>query len=416
VSALRKYDQEFRDRAVGMYRDRLGEAGESKLGVRRQVGALLDVNPATLRNWVEDAERADGGRASSPRPSEPDEVRVLKKRVAELERANEILKTSAAFSLRRSSTADSNDRGLHRLAPRVVRRRADLCRAGRGRDPDRAVHLLRPHDRPVDRRRVGRRPYLANELVTLWRDNWRVYGVRKMWHAARCAGLDVGRDQVSRLMRLAGIAGTVRGKHRTVTTRSDRSAPRHPDLVKRAWQAPTGTDQLWVADFSYVWTLAGFVYVAFVVDVFSRRILGWRVTTSKHTSLVTDALHQALQLRRRSKVDWSATGLIHHSDAGSQGGFNWSSQHLDRGGVDGQAGGLDGGVDGQVGDEVAGEAVASAGGRAGVLARDRQRSHQRAGSSSGGCVTGGRDPVVPRAWRYASDRSRTTVWPVSVVP
>ena len=160
--------------------------------------------------------------------------------------------------------------------------------------------------------------YLANELVTLWRDNWRVYGVRKMWHAARRAGLDVGRDQVSRLMRLAGIAGTVRGKHRTVTTRSDRSAPRHPDLVKRAWQAPTGTDQLWVADFSYVWTLAGFVYVAFVVDVFSRRILGWRVTTRKHTSLVTDALHQALQLRRRSKVDWSATGLIHHSDAGSQ--------------------------------------------------------------------------------------------------
>ena len=77
-------------------------------------------------------------------------------------------------------------------------------------------------------------------------------------------------------------------------------------------------DQLWVADFSYVWTLAGFVYVAFVVDVFSRRILGWRVTTTKHTGMVTDALRQALQVRRRGEHDWVAAGLIHHSDAGSQ--------------------------------------------------------------------------------------------------
>ena len=258
--------------------------------------------------------------------------------------------------------------------------------------------------------------YLANELRSLWQANWGVYGARKLWHAARRAGHDLGRDQVARLMRLAGIAGTVRGKHRTVTTQRDQTAPRHPDLVKRGWHAPTGVDQLWVADFSYVWTLAGFVYVAFVVDVFSRRILGWRVTTTKHTGMVTDALRQALQVRRRAQDAWVAAGLVHHSDAGSQGGFNRSSQHLDRGGVGGQAGGMDEGVDGQIGDEVAGEAVASAGGRAGVLARDRQGSHQRAGSSSSGRVTGGRNPVVPRAWRHAADRSRTTVWPVSVVP
>ena len=86
-----------------------------------------------------------------------------------------------------------------------------------------------------------------------------------------------------------------------MTTRRDQTAPRHPDLVQRGWHAPTGTDQLWVADFSYVWTLAGFVYVAFVVDVFSRRILGWRVTTTKHTGMVTDALRQALQVRRRGE-------------------------------------------------------------------------------------------------------------------
>jgi transposase InsO family protein len=160
--------------------------------------------------------------------------------------------------------------------------------------------------------------HLANDLVTLWRDNWGVYGVRKLWHAARRAGHDIGRDRVARLMRLAGIDGTVRGKHRTVTTRADQTAPRHPDRVNRAWHAPTGVDQLWVADFSYVWTLAGFVYVAFVVDVFSRRVLGWRVTTSKTTPLVTDALRQAVQVRRRSETGWTATGLVHHSDAGSQ--------------------------------------------------------------------------------------------------
>ena len=160
--------------------------------------------------------------------------------------------------------------------------------------------------------------YLVNALVTLWQQNWGVYGVRKLWHAARRAGIEVGRDQVGRLMAIAGIRGVVRGRHRTVTTRRDQAAARHPDLVHRGWDAPTGPDQLWVADFSYVWTLAGFVYVAFVVDVFSRRILGWRVTTSKHTSLVTDALRQALNVRARHESHWTAMGLVHHSDAGSQ--------------------------------------------------------------------------------------------------
>ena len=160
--------------------------------------------------------------------------------------------------------------------------------------------------------------YLVNALVSLWEANWGVYGVRKLYHAARRAGLEVGRDQVGRLMAIAGIRGVVRGRHRTVTTRRDQGAPRHPDLVKRGWDVPTGVDQLWVADFSYVWTLAGFCYVAFVVDVFSRRVLGWRVTTSKHTALVTDALRAALNVRQRHESHWNATGLVHHSDAGSQ--------------------------------------------------------------------------------------------------
>ena len=96
MSAPRKYDEEFRDRAVRMYRDRLAEPGESKLGARRHVGSLLDVNQATLRNWIEDR-YAEGVKAGPGRVGDPDEIRALKKRVAELERANEILKTSAAF-------------------------------------------------------------------------------------------------------------------------------------------------------------------------------------------------------------------------------------------------------------------------------------------------------------------------------
>jgi transposase len=97
MSAPRKYDQEFRERAVRMYRERLEETAEPKRSVRRHVGALLDVNPETLRNWVEEGDRVESGRSPAPRSAESEEVRALRRRVAELERANEILKTSAAF-------------------------------------------------------------------------------------------------------------------------------------------------------------------------------------------------------------------------------------------------------------------------------------------------------------------------------
>ncbi len=160
--------------------------------------------------------------------------------------------------------------------------------------------------------------HLANRLVDIWRANRSVYGVEKLAAAARRAGLGLGRDQVARLMRLVGICGVTRGKHRTVTTRTDQKALRHPDHCRRAWDTPTGPDQWWVQDFTYVWTLAGFVYVSFVTDVFSRRILGWRATHSKTTPLVLSALEQALFTRRRHNVAFTSTGLVAHSDAGSQ--------------------------------------------------------------------------------------------------
>lgn len=119
------------------------------------------------------------------------------------------------------------------------------------------------------------RAYLINALVTLHAEHWGGYGARKVWKSASRAGFELVRDQVARLMRIAGIRGAVQGRHRTTITRRDTVAASTRDLVKRGWDTPTAPDELRVADFSYAWTVAGFVYVAFVVDVFSRRVLGW---------------------------------------------------------------------------------------------------------------------------------------------
>ncbi|XCI61378.1 hypothetical protein MPNTM1_02520 [Mycolicibacterium parafortuitum] len=147
------------------------------------------------------------------------------------------------------------------------------------------------------------------------------------YYAAKAhAGHDAGRDQVGRLTGICGISGAVRGKRHTVTTTADPGAVRHPDLIERQWSLPARPDQWWVADFTYTWTLAGFVYTAFCVDVFSRRILGWRVMSTKATPLVTSVLEQAVFTRRRTDFCFTTTGLVHHSDAGSQGSTHlWRS-------------------------------------------------------------------------------------------
>jgi putative transposase len=160
--------------------------------------------------------------------------------------------------------------------------------------------------------------HLANKVVDLWLENRSVYGIDKLAAAARRAGLDVGCDQVARLMGILGISGAVRGSHRRVTTRQDPGAPRHPDRCKRAWDTPSRPERWWVADFTYVWTSTGFVYVSFVTDVFSRRILGWQVSKTKKTPLVMAALQQALFTRRRHNAKFTSAGLVFHSDAGSQ--------------------------------------------------------------------------------------------------
>ena len=164
MSAPRKYDQEFRERAVRMYRERLDRAGESKRGARRQVGALLDMNPATLRNWVEERERVGRAGARSPRSAESRRCGRCGGGWPSWSGRTRSSRPRPRFSRRRSSTADSSDRGLHRLPPGSVRRRADLCGAGRARDADRAVHLLR-HAASRWSRCGSEEAYLVNALV-----------------------------------------------------------------------------------------------------------------------------------------------------------------------------------------------------------------------------------------------------------
>lgn len=171
----------------------------------------------------------------------------------------------------------------------------------------------------------------------LWDRNHRLYGVVKMWHALRRAGHSIGRDRVARLMRQAGLCGIVRGAHRTITTRRDERAGRFPDLVERGW-AVKHLDTVWVADFTYVWTYQGFCYVAFITDVASRRILGWKASMSKESTLVTDALQQALSTRRRASATFTSDGLIHHSDAGSQYTSIALTQQLAEAGIAGSIG------------------------------------------------------------------------------
>jgi putative transposase len=148
-------------------------------------------------------------------------------------------------------------------------------------------------------------------LVALWAANYRVYGAHKLWIAARRAGHDIGRDQVARLMRAAGIEG-VRRLKRVRTTRPDDTAARHPDLVRRDFTA-LAPNTLWVTDITYVPTWAGVAYVCFIIDAYSRMIVGWRVAGHMRTDMVLDAIDMA-RWHRGARI----VGLRCHSDAGSQ--------------------------------------------------------------------------------------------------
>ncbi len=150
------------------------------------------------------------------------------------------------------------------------------------------------------------------EIRRVFNENFQVYGVRKVWRQLQREGFDIARCTVARLMRMMGLQGIIRGKP-IKTTVSDRSAPCPLDRVNRHFKAPA-PNMLWLSDFTYVATWQGFVYVAFVIDAFARRIVGWRASRTAHAGFVLDALDQALHDRRPIHRG----GLIHHSDRGVQ--------------------------------------------------------------------------------------------------
>jgi putative transposase len=241
-----------------------------------------------------------------------------------------------------------------------------------------------------------------------------MYGRRKMTAYLRRRGHRVARCTVDRLMRDEGLSGVVRGRrHRTTIPGKD--ARRAPDLLDRDFTA-AAPNRKWVTDFTYTRTWSGFVYVAFVVDCYSRAIVGWHAATVKDTAMVTTALKMALW--RRDHANRSVvSGLIHHSDAGSQAGFNWSSQHLDYlevwggvreaavggscvSGADALAGATDGGL---------------AGGQSPVLEGDRCRGDDRGRRGPNGRVLAGWVPLVPPCWRRESTIAGDGFGPLSVL-
>jgi putative transposase len=172
--------------------------------------------------------------------------------------------------------------------------------AAKRRDPDRLSARARQDAR------------LKIEVRRVFDENFRVYGVRKVWRQLKREGFDVARCTVSRLMRDMGLQGVIRGKS-VKTTVSDKAAPCPLDHVNRQFKAPR-PNVLWLSDFTYVATWTGFVYVAFVIDAYARRIVGWRASRTAHAGFVLDALEQALHDRRPVHRG----GLVHHSDRGSQ--------------------------------------------------------------------------------------------------
>jgi putative transposase len=174
------------------------------------------------------------------------------------------------------------------------------------------AHAARRADPGTLSLRAKRDEVLKSEIRRVFEENFRVYGVRKLWRQLGREGILVARCTVARLMKAMGLQGAVRGKS-VRTTVSDKAVPCPLDRVNRQFRAPQ-PNVLWVSDFTYVATWTGFVYVAFVIDAFARRIVGWRVSRTAQATFVLDALDQALHERRPVQ----GGGLVHHSDRGSQ--------------------------------------------------------------------------------------------------
>ncbi|WP_420899055.1 IS3 family transposase [Brevibacterium luteolum] len=304
--APRKYPDELRERATRMAIDARKDP-EARRGAFNRIGEQLGVHSEALRTWVKKAEIDQGLR---PGTTSDDAARVVafEREVRELRRANAILRQASAFFAAGA-----------RPPLAVMCAFIDAHRDEHGVEPICRILQIAPssyyaHRTRKPSARQQRDVELTEEITRVHEDNYGVYGARKVHAELRRQGWDVARCTVERLMRKAGLRGVSRAKGPR-TTKPAPETSRPADLVNRGFTAEA-VNQLWVADITYVRTFAGWVYVAFVLDVFSRRVVGWQVSTRLYAALAIDALEMGIWTRRRDGADLS--GLVRHSDRGVQ--------------------------------------------------------------------------------------------------
>ncbi|UIM70850.1 IS3 family transposase [Escherichia coli O16:H6] len=302
-----RFSPEVRQRAVRMVLESQDEYDSQRAAIC-SIAPKTGCTPETLRVWILQHERDTGGGDGGLTTAERQRLKELERENRELRRSNDILRQASAYfgeggvrpPLEKVMPLLDKLRKLYGVGPVC----SELHIA-----PSTYYHCQQQRHHPDKRSaRAQRDDWLKKEILRVYDGNHQVYGVRKVWRQLLWEGIRVARCTVARLMAVMGLAGVLRGKK--VRTTVSRKTVAAGDRVNRQFVAER-PDQLWVADFNYVSTWQGFVYVAFIIDVFAGYIVGWWVSSSMETTFMLDALEQALWARRPS-------GTIHHSDKGSQ--------------------------------------------------------------------------------------------------
>ncbi|MCK0096221.1 IS3 family transposase [Yoonia sp. F2084L] len=304
-----KYSPEVRERAVRMVLDGAGQH-ESRWAAIVSISSKIGCAPQTLNEWVKKVE-VDTGQRGGLATEQAEKMKALEREVRELKQANEILRKASAYFCPGGARPPTETMIQFIEDHRAVYGVEPICRVLPIAPATFYDHLAKRADPSRCSDRAKRDGDLKPEIARVFQENLSVYGVRKVWHQMRREGFDIARCTVARLMKDIGIEGVVRGK-KPKTTIPDKALPCPLDKVNRQFHAPA-PNVLWVSDFTYVATWQGFIYVAFVIDVFARRIVGWRVSRTATAGFVLDALEQAIHQRRPVQDQ-----LVHHSDRGSQ--------------------------------------------------------------------------------------------------
>ncbi|WP_425678375.1 IS3 family transposase [Escherichia coli] len=302
-----RFSPEVRQRAIRMVLESQDEY-DSQWAAICSIAPKIGCTPETLRVWVRQHERDTGGGDGGLTSAERQRLKELERENRELRRSNDILRQASAYFCEGGVRPP-----LEKMMPLLDKLREQygvgpVC-SELHIAPSTYYHCQQQRHHPDKRSaRAQHDDWLKREIQRVYDENHQVYGVRKVWRQLLREGIRVARCTVARLMAVMGLAGVLRGKK--VRTTISRKAVAAGDRVNRQFVAER-PDQLWGADFTYVSTWQGFVYVAFIIDVFAGYIVEWRVSSSMETTFVLDALEQALWARRPS-------GTIHHSDKGSQ--------------------------------------------------------------------------------------------------